>query len=139
MTLRYQRKRKNSSLWWYLWATVSAVLEPDLLLGLLYNGKYNWLNLFEPDFSSLSLSSAFLWFKNYLFLEGQWNSMSHCYILPKPIMWYIMSSVSHLSHSVGSDSLWLHGLQHARLPCPSPNPTISSSAIPFSSTCPLMF
>ena len=47
-----------------------------------------------------------------------------------------------------SDSLWLHGLQNARLPCPSPtlrarlnscpssrwcHPTISSSVIPFSS------
>ena len=50
--------------------------------------------------------------------------------------------------SVMSDSLWPHGLQHARLPCPSPttraystsypshwwcHPTISSSVIPFSS------
>jgi len=47
-----------------------------------------------------------------------------------------------------SDSLWPHGLQHTRLPCPSPtpgaysnscplsrwcHPTISSSVIPFSS------
>ena len=52
------------------------------------------------------------------------------------------------SHSVVSDSLQPHGLQHARLPCPSPtpracsnsgpsspwcHPTISSSVIPFSS------
>ena len=52
------------------------------------------------------------------------------------------------SPSVVSDSLWPHGLQHARLPCPSPSPracsnlcplswwchpTISSSVIPFSS------
>ena len=51
------------------------------------------------------------------------------------------------SHSVVSDSLWPHGLQHARLPCPSPSlgacsnscplswwchPTILSSASPFS-------
>ena len=48
-----------------------------------------------------------------------------------------------------SNSLWPHGLQHARLPCPSPtpgaypnscpsswwcHPTISSSGIPFSSS-----
>ena len=26
------------------------------------------------------------------------------------------------SHSVMSDSLWPHGLQHSRLPCPSPSP-----------------
>ena len=47
------------------------------------------------------------------------------------------------SRSVLSDSLWPHGLQHARLPCPSPtpktysnswcHPTISSSVVPFSS------
>ena len=52
------------------------------------------------------------------------------------------------SSSVMSDSLQLHGLQHTRLPCPSPtpraysdscpvsqwgHPTISSSVIPFSS------
>ena len=51
------------------------------------------------------------------------------------------------SHSVMSDSLWPHGLKHARLSCPSPSlgacsnscplswwcfPTISSSVIPFS-------
>ena len=51
------------------------------------------------------------------------------------------------SGSVVSDSLWLHGLQHTRPPCPSPtpgihsnscrwcHPAISSSVVPFSS-CP---
>ena len=54
----------------------------------------------------------------------------------------------HFSCSVVSNSLWPHGLQHARPPCPSPTPgvysnscplcwwchqTISSSVIPFSS------
>ena len=53
------------------------------------------------------------------------------------------------SHSAVSNSLQPHGLQHARLPCPSPtpracsnscpsshwcHPTISSSAVPFSSS-----
>ena len=28
------------------------------------------------------------------------------------------------SHWVTSDSLWPHGLQHARLPCPSPSPSL---------------
>ena len=52
------------------------------------------------------------------------------------------------SHSGMSNSLWPHGLQHTRLPCPSPtpracsnscpsgqwcHPTISSSVVPFSS------
>ena len=53
-----------------------------------------------------------------------------------------------LSCSVVADTLWPHGLQHTRLPCPSPTPgacsiscpsswwcypTISSSVVPFSS------
>ena len=31
-------------------------------------------------------------------------------------------------HSVMSDSLWPRGLQHARLPCPSPSPGICSDS-----------
>ena len=60
----------------------------------------------------------------------------------------IIKSPLLFSRSVVSDSLWPYGLQHARLPCPSPSPgacsnscplsqwcypTISSSVIPFSS------
>ena len=32
------------------------------------------------------------------------------------------------SLSVGSHSLWPHGLQHARLPCPSPSPGVCSNS-----------
>ena len=58
---------------------------------------------------------------------------------------YAISSVQ-FSHSIVSDSFWTHGLQHDRIPCPSPtpgvyscplslscHPTISSSVVPFSS------
>ena len=66
-------------------------------------------------------------------------------------LWNLLIVFSHsvqFSHSVISDSLWPHGPQHTRPPCPSstpgvyPNsfplsqwchPTISSSVIPFSS------
>ena len=34
-----------------------------------------------------------------------------------------------------SDSLWLHGLQHTRLPCPSPTPGPSSNSCPSSRWC----
>ena len=58
-----------------------------------------------------------------------------------------IDSVSHFSHSVIPNSLWPHGLQHIRPPCPSPtpgassnscssrwyHPIISSSVVPFSS------
>ena len=39
------------------------------------------------------------------------------------------------SHSVMSDSLWLHGLQHARLPCPSSTPRACSNSCPSSQGC----
>ena len=71
-----------------------------------------------------------------------WTCMCVCVC-----MCVLFSSV-HFSCSVMSDSLWLHGLQHARLTCPSPtpraysnscalsqwcHPTISSSVVSFSS------
>ena len=34
-----------------------------------------------------------------------------------------------------SDSLWPHGLQHARLPCPSPTPGACSNSCPSSQWC----
>ena len=39
------------------------------------------------------------------------------------------------SHSVVSDSLQPHGLQHTRLPCPSPTPRIYSDSYPLSWWC----
>ena len=67
-------------------------------------------------------------------------------------IWQILDKISiitvpvQFSHSVVSYSLWPHGLQHTRPPCPSPtpgvysrplsrwcHPTSSSSVIPFSS------
>ena len=45
------------------------------------------------------------------------------------------SSSVHFSHSVVSNSLWLHGLQHSRLPCPSPTPGVYSNLCPLSLWC----
>ena len=39
------------------------------------------------------------------------------------------------SHSVASDSLWPHGLQHTRLACPSPTPGDYSNSCPLSQWC----
>ena len=40
-----------------------------------------------------------------------------------------------ISHAVMSDSLQPHGLQHARLPCPSPTPGVYSNSCPLSQWC----
>ena len=80
-------------------------------------------------------------------LSPHWAPMASCV---NPERWHCPISISSVqfSPSVVSDSLWPHGLQHTRLPCPSPtpgaysnscpssqccHPTISSSVIPFSS------
>ena len=74
--------------------------------------------------------------------------------IPGRRLWQFLIHTHYLFKcSVLSDSLWPHGLQHSRLPCPSPtlrvcsnscplslwcHPTISSSVTPFSS-CPQSF
>ena len=47
---------------------------------------------------------------------------------------YLFSSVQ-FSHSVMFDSLRPHGLQHTRLPCPSPTPRAFSNSCPSSQWC----
>ena len=39
------------------------------------------------------------------------------------------------NHQVMSNSLWCHGLQHARLPCPSPSPGVCPSSCPLNWWC----
>ena len=94
-----------------------------------------------------------------LLLEGLGDNLFSClfqFLKTTCIPWLMVPSsifkASHssvqFSHSVMSNSLRPHGLQHTRLPCPSPtpeaysnscplsqwcHPTISSSVIPFSS------
>ena len=46
----------------------------------------------------------------------------------------LFSSVQ-FSHSVLSDSLLPHGLQHTRPPCPSPTPGLYSNSCPLSQCC----
>ena len=47
----------------------------------------------------------------------------------------MVTSVSQFSCSVMSASLWPHGLQHARPPCPSPTPKAYSNSCPWSEWC----
>ena len=44
-------------------------------------------------------------------------------------------SVQSVSRSVVSNSLWPHGLQHSRPPCPSPTPGVYSNSCPLSQWC----
>ena len=83
---------------------------------------------------------------------GSWLWLNHEFIIAKfrlklKKVGEITRPFSQFSHSVMYNSLWSHGLQHTRLPCPLPthgaysnscpsswwcHPTISSSVFPFS-------
>ena len=56
-----------------------------------------------------------------------WAYWIHCF--------HMYLSLQLSSRSVMSDSLWPHGLQHARLPCPSPSPGACSNSCPWSQWC----
>ena len=86
-------------------------------------------------------------FSQLLRIKSQSPHWHHFSLLEYPIHQQVLCSVQ-FSRSVMSDSLRPHGLQHTRLPCPSPtpracsnscpssqwcHPTISSSVVPFSS------
>ena len=52
------------------------------------------------------------------------------------VIWVnLQFSSVHFSRTVVSDSLRSHGLQHPRLPCPSPTPGVHSNSCPLSHWC----
>ena len=55
-------------------------------------------------------------------------------MISRGLKYYDLSSVQ-FSCSVVSDSLRPHGLEHVRLPCPSPTPRIYSNLCPLSRWC----
>ena len=63
--------------------------------------------------------------------------MSNHNIVPLKLKYYSTSTIFQLlfSHSVVSNSLWPHGLQHTRIPCPSPFPRACSNSCPLSQWC----
>ena len=68
---------------------------------------------------------------NFGLRKGQ-NKQKSCKILSP---YNIFGPSVQISCSVMSDSLWLHGLQHARPPCPSPTPGVYSNSFPLSWWC----
>ena len=69
------------------------------------------------------------WWRALHSLSPTWNMWP--WVTRKP---YQFSSVQ-FSHSVVSDSLQPHGLQHTRPPCPSPTPRVYSNSCPLSRWC----
>ena len=69
------------------------------------------------------------WFSRWEYWSGLWGD------IPDPGIKFTSGLVLLFSHSVMSDSLRPHGLQHARLPCPSLSPRVCSDSCPLSRWC----
>ena len=65
-----------------------------------------------------------------------WRSWSvgreNCLLINIDPPWHLCSTPIQFSRSVVSNSLWPHGLQHARPPCPSRTPGVYSNSCPLS-------
>ena len=81
---------------------------------------------------------------NWLFRIGKFQWMNMDYHAERIIKWwdikksmhsYLATSSVQFSHSVVSDSLRPHELQHARPPCPSPTPEVHPNPCPSSRWC----
>ena len=64
-----------------------------------------------------------------------WHGVVIINVVVLIIFWVEGQSSVQFSHSVMSDSLQPHGLQHARVPCPSPTPRACSNSCPSSQWC----
>ena len=73
-----------------------------------------------------------LWNKYIYFYFALWNYFKSYGCLE---LYVITFTSTQFIHSVMSDSLWFHGLQHARLPCPSLTPRAYSNACPLHRWC----
>ena len=87
----------------------------------------------------------FLWreFKSWTWHSGEWWSNRNLFTMlrvmwhgsPHPSVWDQEDHSVRFSCSVMSNSLWPHGLQHARPPCPSPTPGVYPNSCPLSRWC----
>ena len=107
-------------LWWpMMWAVCITSHTPPHPRGWVLCGHFRVIAGWFVDVSATKLVIlTWFWTRTrlnpwHLLFAGQFNSV----------------------HSVVSDSLRPHGLQHARIPCPSPTPRASSNSYPSSQWC----
>ena len=88
---------------------------------------------FSLSLFSISSESLYIWEKQIRCPLMQEDCTSPHSFPPCSQIYSYSCCISHCSvYSVMFDSLWPHGLQHTRLPCPSPSPGACSNSCPLS-------
>ena len=96
--------------------------------------KSDWLYFLQPQMEKLHTVSknktrSWLWLRSWTpYCKIQTWMEENGKKITRPLR-FPFNSVK-FSHSEVSDSLWPHGLQHARLPCPLPTPRVYSNSCP---------
>ena len=93
--------------------------------------SFTWLCLGPSCLPSLIQAISSTWNATLSVKFLLHESFPDCF---RQIQFPILSSVQ-FSCSVVSNSLWPHGLKHARPPCPSPIPGVYSNSCPLSQRC----
>ena len=88
----------------------------------------------QIDRETVETVTGFILLGSQITEDGDWShEIKRCLFLGRKALTNLSSI--QFSHSVVSDSLQSHGLQHARLPCPSPTPGAYSNSCPLSRWC----
>ena len=116
-----KRSRYKKSFWSFHYLSKSRTW---ICKGVLWPSKEGQKLITRDNFRP---SSTQRWHQRNLHANDANVSPYHQLVSP-----YVLLLFSHL---VLSDSLWPHGLQHARLPCPLPSPGICSNSCPLSQWC----
>ena len=87
------------------------------------------------DISAIAPHSTCSIFSKKLGILRSWRSWLLPWLPATSCVYFYWSHSVQFSHSVVSNSLWPHGLQHTRLPCPSPTPGACSNSCPLSQWC----
>ena len=85
-----------------------------------------WIHFFTIDEPTLTQPSHT---KSIVYITVHYVMLHILWVWTRASVSIIISSV-RFSHSVVSDSLWSHRLQHARPPCPSPTSRVYSNSCP---------
>ena len=100
------------------------------LLGIYHEKITIQKDMYTPMFTAALFTIARKWKQPRCLSTDEWIKK----------LWYFththtMKYSVQFSHSVVSDSLWPHELQHTRPPCPSPTPRVYSNSCPLSQWC----